>query len=421
MSKARRLCAVAAALLVPINAAAQGLPPADPGGLGLSAERVARIAPALRRDIAADLIPGAVMLIARNGRTGYFEAFGMRDKERGAPMPRDAMFRLGSMTKPITIAAAMTLVEEGRLSLADPISKFLPEFAHMQVGIEQQDPATGLATLKLVPAAREIRIEDLMRHTSGFTYEALGEGPKVKELYHALGVGARNETCAELVQKLARLPLMYQPGTVWEYGRSIDVLGHILELLSGRPLSAFLAERVFGPLRMPDTAFWVTPENQDRIADVLPAPPEGRRLVLDLSKPPVFESGGGGLVSTAADYARFLQMLLNGGELEGVRLLSPKSAELMTTNRLGPEIDTSGWSYYPGPGYGFGLGFAVRETLGVAPQVGSPGDYFVEGLYGTFAFADPAEQLLAVFMIQSQEWRYYRPLVKALVLQSLVR
>jgi CubicO group peptidase (beta-lactamase class C family) len=414
-----RLCPLAFAIVLPLAALAQGMPAAQPESLGLSTKRLERIAPALRRDIAAGLIPGAVMLVARHGRLAYFEAFGMRDKVRNASMPRDAIFRLGSMTKPITIAAAMMLVEEGRLSLGDPISKYLPQFAHMQVGIEVKDPATGRASLRLVPSEREIRIEDLMRHTSGFTYEALGPGPIVKEMYRDAGIGPQDDSAAAMVERLARLPLMYQPGAVWEYSRSIDVLGRILELLSGMPLSEFLAKRVFGPLRMPDTGFWVPPKKHNRIADVLPAPPKGRRLLLDVSKPPTFESGGGGLVSTAADYARFLQMLLNGGEIDGVRLLSRNSVELITTNQLGPEVNTQGWAYYPGPGYGFGLGFAVRLALGVAPQIGSPGDYFVEGLYGTFAFADPREQLLAVFMIQSQEWRYYRPLVKALVLQSL--
>jgi CubicO group peptidase (beta-lactamase class C family) len=414
-----RLCPLAFAIVLPLAALAQGMPAAEPESLGLSTKRLERIAPALRRDIAAGLIPGAVMLVARHGKLAYFEAFGMRDKAKNTPMARNAIFRLGSMTKPITIAAAMMLVEEGRLSLGDPISKYLPQFAHMQVGIEVKDPATGRASLRLVPSEREIRIEDLMRHTSGFTYEALGSGPIVKEMYRDAGIGPQDDSAAAMVERLARLPLMYQPGTVWEYGRSIDVLGRILELLSGMPLSEFLAKRVFAPLRMPDTGFWVPPKKHNRIADVLPAPPKGRRLLLDVSKPPTFESGGGGLVSTAADYARFLQMLLNGGEIDGVRLLSPKSVELITTNQLGSEVNTQGWAYYPGPGYGFGLGFAVRLALGVAPQIGSPGDYFVEGLYGTFAFADPREQLLAVFMIQSQEWRYYRPLVKALVLQSL--
>jgi CubicO group peptidase (beta-lactamase class C family) len=401
----RPLLTLVFAIALPLAALAQGLPAAEPERLGLSPARLERIAPALQRDIAAGLVPGAVMLIARHGKLAYFEAFGMRDQAGNAPMARDAIFRLGSMTKPITIAAAMMLVEEGRLSLSDPISKYLPQFAHMQVGIERTDSATGEASLRLVPSEREIRVEDLMRHTSGFTYEALGVGPKVKEMYRDAGIGPQDDSAAAMVEKLARLPLMYQPGTVWEYGRSIDVLGSILELLSGMPLSEFLAERVFGPLRMPDAGFWVPPEKHDRIADVLPAPPEGRRLLLDVSKPPKFESGGGGLVSTAADYARFLQMLLNGGELDGVRLLSRKSVELITTNQLGPEVNTQGWAYYPGPGYGFGLGFAVRLARGVAPQIGSPGDYFVEGLYGTFAFADPQEQLLAVFMIQSQEWR----------------
>ena len=416
-----RCAAFAAALIIPLAAHAQGLPASNPRELGLAPGRLQRIAPAIERDIAAGLIPGAVMLIARHGRVGYFDAFGMRDKARGDPMRRNAIFRLGSMTKPITIAAAMTIVEEGRLSLADPISKYLPEFAHMQVGIEEPDSAGGETKLRLVPAAREIRIEDLLRHTSGFTYEALGSGPKVKEMYRDAGIGSPDETAAEMVGKLARLPLMYQPGTVWEYGRSIDVLGRILEIVSGVRLPELLAERVLRPLRMIDTGYWVTPEKQDRIADVLPAAPEEHQLLLDVTKPPRFEGGGSGLVATAGDYARFMQMLVNGGTLGGVRILSRKSVELMTSNQLGPDIRTQGWSYYPGPGYGYGFGLAVRKTLGVSPQIGSVGDYFIEGLYGTFAFADPSEQLVAVFMIQSQEWRYYRPLIKALVLQSIVR
>jgi len=255
----RPLLTLGFAIVLPIAALAQGLPAAEPERVGLSAERLERIAPALRNDIAAGLIPGAVMLIARHGKLAYFEAFGMRDKTGNAPMTPDAIFRLGSMTKPITIAAAMMLVEEGRLSLEDPISKYLPQFAHMQVGIEQENPTTGQAGLRLVPSKREIRIEDLMRHTSGFTYEALGTGPKVKEMYRDAGIGPQDDSAAAMVEKLARLPLMYQPGTVWEYGRSIDVLGSILELLSGMGLSEFLAKRVFGPLRMPDTRFWFPP------------------------------------------------------------------------------------------------------------------------------------------------------------------
>ena len=409
------------ALVSPFAAHAQGLPATGPAELGLSPPRLERIPPPIERDIAAGLIPGAVILVARHGRTAYFDAFGMRDKARGQPMHPDAIFRLGSMTKPITIAAAMTLIEQGRLSLRDPVSKYLPQLAHMQVGVEQTDTATGQTMLQLVPAVRDIRIQDLMRHTSGFTYEALGAGPKVQEMYREAGIGSRDQTVPELVDRLALLPLMHQPGTVWEYGRSIDVLGRILELITGMRLFEVLAQRILGPLHMRDTGYWVPPEKHARIADVLPAPAEERELFPDVTHPPTLEGGGGGLVSTAADYARFMQMLLNGGTLDGARILSRTSVELMTIDQLGPEVETRGWSYYPGPGYGYGLGFAVRKTLGVSPQIGSVADYFVEGLYGTFAFADPREQLLAVFMIQSQEWRYYRPLVKALVLQSVVR
>ncbi len=393
-------CGLAIATLASqITAAAQGLPTIEPERIGISSQRLERVSHAIRADIAAGTIPGAVMLIARHGKLAYFHAFGMRDQRANAPMQTDAILRLGSMSKPITIAAAMMLVEEGRLSLNDPIAKYLPQFANMRVGIERRDARTGRAMLDEVPAVREITVEDLMRHTSGLSYEALGPGPKVKEMYREAGIPSRDQSAAEMVDKLARLPLMYQPQTVWEYSRGVDVLGRILELLSGMPLSELLARRVLAPLRMQDTAFWVPPEKRDRVADVLPTPPEGRRLLLDVSKQPKFEGGGGGLVSTAGDYARFLQMLLNGGELDDVRLLSPKSVALMTSNRLGSQVVTKGWSYYPGPGYGFGLGFAVRLTPGVSAQIGSVGDYFVEGLYGTFAFADPKEGLLAVFMI----------------------
>jgi CubicO group peptidase (beta-lactamase class C family) len=413
------LCA-GLALSLGTNVWAQGLPAADPAVVGIAPERLGRIGEVFRRDVEAGSIPGAVMLIARRGKLAYHEAFGMRDVAAHASMPKDAIFRLGSMTKPLTITAAMMLVEEGKLSLDDPIANYLPQFAKMQVGIEHDDPQSGEVSLEVVPARRPITIVDLMRHTSGFTYEALGSGPRVKELYREAGIHSRDQTDAEVVDKLAKLPLMHQPQTVWEYGRSMDVLGRILEIVTGEPLSDLLADRLLRPLHMNDSGFWVPTEKQNRIANIFPTGPGGRRLLVDVTKPPKFIGGGSGLVSTASDYARFLQMLLNGGTLDGVRILGRHAVELMTADQLGPDIKAQGWSYYPGPGYGYGLGFAVRRTLGVSPQIGSVGDYFVEGVYGTFAFVDPSKQLLAVLMVQSQEWRYYRPVVKVLVLQSLV-
>lgn len=408
------------AAVVSLPARAQALEFADPVSVGLSSERLERVSRFIRDDIAASKIPGAVMLVARHGKIAYLRAFGMRDKDAGAVMGKDALFRLGSMTKPITIVAAMTLIEEGRFRLSTPIAEFLPKFAHMQVAAEKVDPNSGAVTLELTPANRPILVIDLLRHTAGFTYETPGPG-RVRQLYRDARIGALGESAAERVDKLAELPLAHQPGTVWEYGRGIDILGRIIELISGTGLAEFLKARVLDPLHMPDTAYWVPPEKQDRIAKFGPAPsgtPE--RQLRDITKPLHGEGGGAGLISTAMDYARFLQMLLNGGQLDGARVLSRKSVELMLTNQLEPDVKAEGPMYFPGPGYGYGFGFAVRKTLGISAELGSVGDYHIEGIDNTFAFVDPKEQVVAVLMVQALNWLYFRPMIKDLVLGSII-
>jgi CubicO group peptidase (beta-lactamase class C family) len=409
----------AAAVLVALSSAAlaQGLPTAQPEQVGLSSERLARITQMVRADTDKGQIAGAVMLIARKGKVAYFESFGMRDKAVSAPMGKDAIFRVASMSKPVTSVAAMMLVEEGKIALGDPVAKYLPQLGKLKVGVEKTD-AGGAVTLDLVPAAREMTVQDLLRHTPGLTYGIFGAG-KVKDLYKELDVDTVDQTTAEMVDKLAKLPLMHQPGTVWEYSRATDVLGRLVEVAAGMTLSEFFEQRIFKPLGMNDTGFWVPAGKLGRLADGQPEPPNNQKpSMIDVTQPPKFEAGGQGLVSTASDYARFLQMLLNGGELDGVRLLGRKTVEYMTANHLEPSVKTEGAAYLPGPGHGFGLGFGVRLTTGVSPMPGSVGDYAWGGLY---FWVDPKEKLFAVWMMQSTAYRaHYRPLIRGFVMQSIV-
>ncbi len=381
---------------------AQGLPTARPEQVGLSAERLDRIAQMVRADVEKGRLPGAVVLVARKGRVAYFEAWGFRDKTAGAPLTRDAIFRIYSMTKPITSVAVMMLVEEGKLQLTDPVSKHLPQLARREVGIER------------VPAEREMTIQDLLRHTSGLTYGVFGKSA-VKDLYTKSGTDATDHTNAELIDKLARLPLHYQPGTTWEYSRSTDVLGRVVEVVSGRTLAEFFAERIFRPLKMTDSGFWVPGDRHARLAQPLANDPDtGRPVKLyDVTVSPRYEAGGQGLVATASDYLRFCQMLLGGGQLEGVRLLGKKTVEAMTSDQLG-EIKFR-------PGQGFGFGFAVRKEPGLAGTLGSAGEYYWAGLGGTSFWVDPREQLIGIWMAQGPGQReHYRGVFKNLVLQSLV-
>ena len=388
------------------------LPLAAPEELGFSSVRLARLGSVMAGEIERRRVPGAVALIARRGRIGYFESFGQRDDAARAPMAKDTIFRIYSMTKPITSVAAMMLWEEGRFLLNDPIAKYLPDLSNLQVAVEHGKE------LEFVPLERPITIQDLLRHTSGLTYEFRGSGP-VQKMYMSSKVDSRSQSSADQVATLGRLPLLHQPGTRWEYGRSTDVVGRLVEALSGQRLSAFFERHILRPLGMVDTAFHVPERHHSRLAEAFANDPDTGAAVqlLEVRSAPNFESGGGGLVSTASDYARFLQMLLNGGTLDGRRLLSRKTIELMTSDHLGP---ITGAPDLLLPGHGFGLGFAVRLHTGIAHVPGSIGQYFWGGLAGTTFWVDPAEQMFALMLIQAPGQRdYYRTLFRDLVYSAL--
>ena len=381
---------------------------AAPEEVGLSRARLTRLTDTLRAEIERGRVPGAVALVARRGRIAYFESLGVRDPASGAPMHKDTIFRIYSMTKPLVSVAAMMLWEEGRFLLNDALAKYLPDFGRMKVAV----PRDG--NIELVPAQRDITIQDLLRHTSGLTYEFRGNAP-VQKMYMEAKVYRRNQTNADQAATLAQLPLMHQPGTRWEYSRSTDVLGRLVEVLSGMSLGEFLEERILKRLGMTDTAFFVPAQHHERLAEAFPRDPETDTPVqlVEVKEKPRFESGGGGMVSTALDYARFLQMLLNGGRLDGARLLSRKTLEYMTADHLGP---VTGAPDLLIPGYGFGLGFAVRLQAGIAQVPGSIGQYFWGGLAGTTFWVDPKEDFFALMLIQAPGQReYYRVLFRDMV------
>jgi CubicO group peptidase (beta-lactamase class C family) len=412
------LCLVSVAM-----AQAQGLPSAKPEQVGLSSERLGRLTATLRTDVQKDVIPGAVVLVARHGKIALFEAVGAIDPQTKAPMTTDAIFRIYSMSKPITSVTAMTLVEDGRLGLADPVTKYIPQFGALKVGVEKADPAGGTPTLELVPPRRAMTVQDLFRHTSGLTYGFFGTG-MVKKMYVDGKVWNDYPSNAELVDRLATLPLANQPGTIWDYSHSTDVLGRIVEIVSGKSLYEFERERLLEPLGMKDTAFYVVDARKHgRIAE----PFQNDRnfgVDADFNDPRVvqkWESGGGGMVGTAMDYARFLQMLLNGGTLDGKRILGPKTVTYMTADHMEASI-APGPLYLPGAGFGFGLGFAIRKETGVSPFLGSAGEYNWGGAGGTYFWVDPKEDLFVVFMMQSPKQRVpYRPLLKAIVYSAITK
>ena len=402
---------------------AQGLPTAKPEAVGLSSERLERVSRALRSEIEAGKFPGAVALVARKGHVVYFESFGVRDPASGAPMGKDAIFRLYSMTKPFASVAAMILMENGNLLLSDPVAKFLPQLAKREVSVSQLDPATGKVVDSVVPADRDMTIQDLLRHTSGLVYGSFTPNQQIKELYAKNGVDWANVTPEEQIERLGKVPLAHQPGTTWEYSLSTDVLGRVVEKVSGQPLGRFLDEWVFGPLKMPDTSFVVPAAKLGRLAQPFAIEPStGQPIKLvDVTVPPKNDAGGAGSASTAADYARFLQMLLNGGQLDGRRLLSPTTVAFMTSDHLGPmKIVPLGGV---GTGYGFGLGFAVRTTPGIAGVSGSVGEYRWGGAAGTAFWVDPKEEMINVLMLQGAPGPargYTSTLFRQMVRQAIV-
>jgi CubicO group peptidase (beta-lactamase class C family) len=382
---------------------------AEPDEVGLSAERLERLSAIFQREIDRKRLPGVVALVARRGKVAYCESLGVRDPASGASMSQDTIFRIYSMTKPLVSVAVMMLLEQGRLLLSDPLHKFLTAFTDMKVARYGEHGA-----VELVPAERPITIHDLLRHTSGLTYEFIGTGP-VPGLYNKARVFRHDQTNAEHAAMLAGLPLAYQPGTRWDYGRSTDVLGRVIEVISDQSLREFLNVHLMEPLGMVDTDFFAPPEKQDRLAEPFSSDPDSGEPVrlINVRDRPRFESGGGGLVSTVMDYARFCQMLANGGCLGSTRLLSRKTVEFMTADHLG---GIKGTSDLLAPGYGFGLGFTVRLATGTAQMPGSVGHYGWGGIAGTSFWVDPLEDFFAIMMMQGPGQRdYFRPLFRALV------
>jgi CubicO group peptidase (beta-lactamase class C family) len=389
------------------------LPEARPDTLGLSPAGLQRLSDAFKREVDKGTMPGATIMVARRGKIGWFDAVGRQSPDSPAGMARDSIFRIFSMTKPIVSVGIMMLLEEGRLVLNEPVAKFIPEFADQKVGIENN------GKLDLVPLERPMTIQDLLRHTSGITYDHTGNS-LVQQLYRETRLRSRKITNAEHATIVASLPLICQPGAEWNYSRSTDILGRIIEVVTGKSLGAFLTERILAPLQMAETAFFTGEENAARLAEPFAVDPwNGEKIQLfNMLEKPAMESGGGGLVSTTMDYARFCQMLLNGGALDSVRIVGRKTLELMASEHLTPNVKIQGTLL--APGHGFGLGFAVRTAPGIASFSGSVGQFYWSGMAGTFFFIDPKEELFAVFMSQAPNQRdYTRTLVRNLVYAAI--
>ena len=404
-----------------VTGAADPLPRIAPAKAGFSAAGLERIDRFYADEIAKDRIPGAIVAIAREGKLVYYKAMGYQDKAAGTLLKTDAIFNLASMTKVLAVVSALTLYEEGRLPLKSRLSAYYPQFESMQVGVVD---ASG--TIKLEPAKQPIFVQDLMRHTTGLTYGARGNTP-IHKLYPASsGAAAFAMTGPEFIDTLAKLPLLYQPGTTWDYGFSVDVLALVVEKITGKSLGAASEERVWSKLGMRDTTFAVPAEKRSRLARPLPNDPISGKPqdIRVLREQPKFDCGGSCAFSTAADYIRFGQMLVNGGELNGVRILSPKTVRLMTSDHLGHNIKNNVAGTEAGrDGYGFGLGVAVRTEPGVAATNGSVGDYTWNGANGTIFWVDPKEKLTVVVMAVSpgEIRKYYREQIAALVYGAMVR
>jgi CubicO group peptidase (beta-lactamase class C family) len=404
-----RRCAIAAGLALLLPAIAVGASNAESpsaASSSFSPENLDRVGDYIRNEIATGKIPGAILLIQQHGKPVYFENFGVRDVVTRLPMTADTIFRIYSMSKPIASAAAMMLVEDGKLSLDDPVSKYIPAFADVKVGVEKRDE-NGKTALALEPVDRPITIEDLLRHTSGLTYGFYGDSA-VRKLYAQADLFNGDADNAEFVERIARLPLAEQPGTLWDYSHSTDVLGRVIEVVAGQSLFQFEKQRLLDPLGMTETAFYVADaRKRPRIAEPMPddrfiSPIAGIR---DPMLPRHWESGGAGMVGTIGDYARFAQMLLNGGTLDGRRYLKSETIALMTSDHIGPETKIArDYFYFPGASSGFGLGFAVRTAQ--PPNTSWPiGEYRWDGAAGTFFFIDPKDDMFVIFMVQTPSER----------------
>ncbi len=400
--------------------ATASLPTTTPAAARFDPARCTQLLQTLQAQVDVGRLPGAVLLIARQGQVLLHEAIGSLDPATGTPMPLDAIFRIYSMTKPLVSVATMQLVERGKLQLTDPVARYLPAFADVQVGSAEQ----GALHLQRPRAA--ITVYDLLRHTAGMTYEFLGQSP-VQKMYEEAGlrITARGQSNAEFAALLARMPLMFEPGSIWEYSRATDVLGALLEVVSGQSLGQLLQENVLGPLGMVDTAFHVPPAQQHRIAQAFAHDPDGGTPMplIDLTEVPRLESGGGGLGGTVADYARFCQCMLNGGTLAGQRLLSPHTVRFMTADHLGRigQNRTENAGNMLAPGTGFGLGFSVRLAAGLDTLPGSLGLYSWGGIAGTTFWVDPQQDMFAILMIQAPNQReFFRPLFRNMVYAAML-
>src|SRR2546429_5053734 len=430
MKRKRALLVTCVLVCWAASVSGQGLPKSKrPEDVGFSSERLARINKFFQGEIDKKAIPGATLLVTREGKLVYFQAIGYQDREKSIPMKPDAIFRIASMTKPITSVAVMMLAEEGKIDLLAPVSQYLPEFKDVKVGVEKMDPSMGKPTLSFEDPQHPMTVPDLLRHTSGLVYGPFGTS-LVHQAYNKAYLFDGNQTLTEFVTKLSKLPLAHQPGTVWEYGMSSDVLGRIVEVVSGMPFDRFVEDRVTNPLGMHDTAFYLSAVQAPRVAEPQVDPTTGQRPGASSAENLTKEkqkwfSGGGGLLSTAPDYAKFCQMLLNGGELNGVRLLSPKTIAVMTSDQLPPGIMRSGFEDLAPTlemGQSFGLGFAVRTDAGHNPLSGSVGDYFWAGAYGTYFWIDPQAKMFAVMMVQMPfpQSGYYRRAFRELVYGALL-
>lgn len=385
---------VAVALYTAAAALAQLPMASKPEEVGFSSKRLETAHEVFKANVEAKRSPGSVLLIARNGKIAFYDAVGFQDRAAGTPMKKDSIFRIASMSKPITTVAAMILAEEGKIDVGAPVAQYLPEFKDVKVGPEG------------APPKRPMTIQDLMRHTSGLTYGLFGNSP-VDQMYRKAPIFTAPSLEA-MVKTIASMPLLHQPGEFWEYSVGVDVLGRVVEVASGKDLDTFVHERITGPLKMADTGFWVKPESLSRLAK---ADGAQNAPFEDATKKPNIFSGGGGMLSTAGDYARFCQMLLNGGELEGVRILSPKTIALMTSDQLDSKVERhtpvalalTSFGPIPEMGTSFGLGFAVRVDPGRNPMPGSVGDYSWTGISGTLFWVDPQTKLVAVLLTQSPQ------------------
>jgi CubicO group peptidase (beta-lactamase class C family) len=417
-SRCRAVLAVAIVLVVSTASSQADDAVRDPSkGAVFSQEKLGRIDDYFNNEVATGKIPGAMVLIKQHGKQVYFKSFGMSDTDTGRPMSPDAIFPLHSMTKTITSFAAMTLVDQGKLKLDDPVSKYIASFARMKVGVEKKD-GTGKPVLDLVPPRRPPNIEDLLLHTSGITYGFYGEG-LVKAAYADIYLGDFDN--AEFAERIARLPLAEQPRTLWDYGHSVDVLGRIIEVASGQSLYQFEKTQFLDSLGMTTTKFFLTdPAERARFAQPLPRDRHVERNSLDVTR---WESGGGGLVSTMSDFERFAQMLLNGGELDGKRYLAPETFAAMTTDHIGPGSGVArDYFYFPGDGFGFGYGFGIRTDPGnaVPPPPGVIGEIKWDGASGTYFVVDRVNDMFFILMENSPSERTrIQPALKRIIYGAL--